>query len=162
MNGGRKTRERISSVWCVALHGAKGPTRGAVEFIGASGAFRPSKCKRKSVTPVVVGEACTGTQCPPLKGRLSCRWRRRSSSNVPGGGAGEWRSDLKGAADRPTSGGGTFKGSFHLALSPLLRALCLSPLLLSPLPVRTGDNRVAAPWYFLLKCPHLCPARLSH
>ncbi|KAK1118791.1 hypothetical protein K0M31_014791 [Melipona bicolor] len=47
--GGRRQERRYlrcGAAWwwcCVALHGAKGPTQGAVEFIGASGAFRPSE-----------------------------------------------------------------------------------------------------------------------
>lgn len=128
----------------------------------------------------MVGEVCTGTQSTstkrgayPTDAEEAERWRR---------GGGDWRSDLKGAVDRPTSGSGCFKGSFYFTLSFYLYLSLSFPFLdspvslslslylfssvshrqfrLAPPPSPPSDNR-AWPWYFLLKCPHFHPRCVS-
>lgn len=105
----------------------------------------------------VHGDRVASPKRAPILSMEQRRKKKKKRSIGARGGGGrqdEWRSDLKGAADRPTSGGGAFKGSFHLALSLLPSASCLC----SPASISFccgGRVTIGSPRYFLLKCPHL-------
>lgn len=113
-------------------------------------------------------EACTGTESPPLKGRLSCRWsrggrRRRNAASVREGGEAGWVAiGFKGGRWSTNK----WWRRLQRILPPCSFAsaqciLSLFPCFYLVLSWRSGDNRVAKVFSPKMPTPMVLPIRLD-